>query len=217
MDGSLTQPATDGSGRDRENRRKALELLEEAGYELADGKLIEKATGKPVIFEMLAVTRDQERLFLDYARGLRLAGIEVSIRQVDPAQFQSRKTSFDFDMIQNRWGASLSPGNEQSFRWSSQAADTEGSFNYPGVKSSAADAAIAAMLAAKTREEFVSAVRAIDRVLISGAYVIPLFHLPAQWVAYWSELRNPPVTPLYGYQIDSWWIDGGGKARAETK
>jgi peptide/nickel transport system substrate-binding protein len=217
MDGSLTQPATDGSGRDRENRRKALELLEEAGYELADGKLIEKATGKPVIFEMLAVTRDQERLFLDYARGLRLAGIEVSIRQVDSAQFQSRKTSFDFDMIQNRWGASLSPGNEQSFRWSSQAADTEGSFNYPGVKSPAADAAIAAMLAAKTREEFVSAVRAIDRVLISGAYVIPLFHLPAQWVAYWSELRHPPVTPLYGYQIDSWWIDGGGKARAETK
>ncbi len=77
----------------------------------------------------------RRRLFLTFARELLKAGIEVNIRQVDSAQYQSRKTSFDFDMIQNSWAASLSPGNEQSFRWSSEAADTEGSFNYAGVKS----------------------------------------------------------------------------------
>jgi peptide/nickel transport system substrate-binding protein len=162
---------------------------------------------------MLAATRDQERLFLSYARALGKVGIEAAIRQIDSAQYQSRKTSFDFDMIQNSWGASLSPGNEQSFRWSSQAADTEGSFNYAGVRSPAADAMIAALLAAKGREEFVSSVRALDRVLMSGSYVVPLFHLPAQWIAYWAQLRHPEVTPLYGVQIDSWWVDAAASAQ----
>ncbi len=216
MEGTLSQPATDGSGRDRDNLRKALLLLQEAGYELKSGKLVNKATGQPLSLEMLAATRDQERLFLTYSRDLLKAGITASIRQVDSAQYQSRKTNFDFDIIQNNWSASLSPGNEQSYRWSSEAADTEGSFNYPGVKSEAADAMIRALLAAGTREDFVSAVRALDRVLMSGAYVLPLFHLPAQWVAHWSQLRHPEATPLYGFQIDSWWIEEP-RARAEAR
>jgi peptide/nickel transport system substrate-binding protein len=166
---------------------------------------------------MIAQTRDQERLFLNYKRSLSLIGIEVDIRQVDTAQFWNRKTNFDFDMIQNHWTASLSPGNEQSHRWSSRAADAEGSFNYAGVKSPAVDALIAAMLAATSREDFVSAVRALDRVLISGNYVVPLFHLPGQWVAYWSRLRHPEVTPLYGYQVDSWWIEGEARPREQTQ
>jgi len=207
MDGTLKQPATDGSGRDRANLRRALQLLAEAGYALKDGKLVNVATGQPAAFELLAATRDQERLFLTFARELLKAGIDVTIRQVDSAQYQSRKTSFEFDMIQNSWAASLSPGNEQSFRWSSEAAGTEGSFNYAGVKSPAADAAIGALLAARGREDFVAAVRALDRVLMSGAYVVPLYNLPGQWTAYWSRLRHPPVTPLYGAQIDCWWID----------
>ena len=217
MDGTLTQPVTDASGRDRNNRRNALQLLKEAGYEPVDGKLIETATGEAVGFEMLAATRDQERLFLNFARALRQVGIDVRIRQVDSAQYQARKTSFDFDMIQNSWGASLSPGNEQSFRWSQAAAGSEGSFNYPGVKSQAVDAMIAALLAAKTRADFVSAVRALDRVLMSGSYVVPLFHAPAQWVAYWRQLQHPAVTPLYGVQIDSWWLGEDGKPHAEAR
>lgn len=215
MEGRLTQPSTDGSGRDRRNRREALTLFQAAGYELQDSKLINKETGEPVRFEMLAATRDQERLFLTYARSLRRIGIEVTIRQVDSAQFWARKTSFDFDMIQNVWTASLSPGNEQKYRWSSEAAASEGSFNYAGVKNPAADAMIDALLAAKTREDFVSAVRAFDRVLLSGAYVLPLFHLPDQWVAHWRQLHHPEVTPVYGVQIDSWWIEGKGEAASQ--
>lgn len=218
MDGTLALPQSDGSGRDRDMRRRAVDLLKQAGYELGgDGKLASRATGLPLRFEMLAQSRDQERLFLNYKASLSLVGIEVDIRQVDTAQFWNRKTNFEFDMIQNIWTASLSPGNEQSYRWSSSAAETEGSFNYAGVKSPAVDAMIAAMLAAKGREEFVSAVRALDRVLLSGAYVVPLFHLPGQWVAYWTRLRHPETTPTYGYQIDSWWIDGDGKPRATTQ
>ena len=122
-------------------------------------------------------------------------------------QYQQRKQTYDFDMIQYFWPVSLSPGNEQSFRFGSAAAVTDGSFNYAGVRSPAVDAMIEALLAAKTRDDFVSAVRALDRVLLSGDYVVPLFHLPRQWVAYWRDLKRPDTTPLYGYRIDSWWIE----------
>jgi peptide/nickel transport system substrate-binding protein len=110
-------------------------------------------------------------------------------------------------MIQWNWSASLSPGNEQINRWSSKAADIEGSLNYPGVKNPAADAMIEALLQAGTAEDFTSAVRAFDRVLMSGDYVVPLFFLPKVWVAYWSRLRFPEIKPLAGFDLDTWWSE----------
>src|SRR5918996_1314311 len=181
-----------------------------------DATLIDAKTGAPFTFEILAATRTQERLLLTYARALKQMGIEVRIRQVDSAQYQRRKQTYDFDMIQFFWPASLSPGNEQSFRWGSEAAVTEGSFNYAGVKSPAVNAMIDAVLKAESRDDFVSAVRALDRVLLSGDYVIPLFYLPRQWVAHWSDLKPPDKTPLYGYQIKTWWLAPEG-VRAEGK
>ena len=210
MDGSFAFPVSDGTGENREGRREALQLLEAAGYQLTGGKLIKVATGEPFEFEILAATRGQERLLLTYARALKQVGIEARIRQVDSAQYQRRKQTYDFDMIQYFWPVSLSPGNEQSFRWGSEAAVTEGSFNYPGVKSAGVDAMIEALLRAGNRTGFVAAARALDRVLLSGDYVIPLFHLPRQWVAHWSDLKRPETTPLYGYQIDTWWLEPPG-------
>ncbi len=119
-------------------------------------------------------------------------------------------------MIQYDWPVSLSPGNEQAFRFGSEAAVTDGSFNYAGVKSDAVDAMIRAMLEAEDETDFVAAVRALDRLLLSGDYVVPLFHLPTQWVAYWRRLQRPEKTPLYGYQFDTWWAEptaAGGSAR----
>jgi len=213
MDGSFAFPVSDGTGENREGRLEALQLLEQAGYKLVDGKLINAATGEPFEFEILAATRAQERLLLTYARALKQVGIDARIRQVDSAQYQRRKQTYDFDMIQYFWPVSLSPGNEQSFRWGSEAAVTEGSFNYPGVKSAGVDAMIEAMLKAEDRTNFVSAVRALDRILLSGDYLIPLFHLPSQWVAHWRDLRRPDTTPLYGYQIDAWWLDPAQAAK----
>ena len=209
MDGTFSFPTTDGSGENREGRVEALKLLEEAGWRLKGGKLVNDAD-EPFEFEILAATRAQERLLLTYARALKQVGIDARIRQVDSAQYQRRKQTYDFDMIQYVWPVSLSPGNEQAFRWGSQEAVTEGSFNYAGVKSEAVDAMIGALLKAEDRESFVSAVRALDRVLLSGDYVISLFHLPRQWVAHWSDLKRPESTPLYGYQIDTWWIEPTG-------
>jgi peptide/nickel transport system substrate-binding protein len=212
MDGSFAFPVSDGTGENRDGRQEALQLLEAAGYRLTDGKLINVATGEPFTFEILSVTRAQERLLLTYARALEQVGIEARIRQIDSAQYQRRKQTYDFDMIQNFWSASLSPGNEQSFRFGSGAAATEGSFNYPGVKSAGIDAMIEALLKAKDPKGFVAAARALDRLLLSGDYVIPLFHLPRDWVAHWSDMKRPEMTPLYGYQIDTWWIDPERKA-----
>jgi peptide/nickel transport system substrate-binding protein len=213
LDGTFSLPVSDGSGENREGRREALQLLEAAGWRLEGGKLINK-TGEPFTFEILAVTRAQERLLLSFAQALKQIGIEARIRQVDSTQYQQRKQTYDFDMIQYFWPVSLSPGNEQSFRFGSAAAATDGSFNYAGIKSAAVDAMIDALLAAKTRDDFVSAVRALDRVLLSGDYVIPLFHLPRQWVAYWREIKRPDTTPLYGYRVDSWWSEPAAASRA---
>jgi peptide/nickel transport system substrate-binding protein len=127
------------------------------------------------------------------------------VRVVDAVQFEGRRLAYDFDMIQNRWDQSLSPGNEQAFYWGSAAADQPGTRNYMGVKSPAVDAMIAALLRAEGHDDFVAAVRALDRVLISGFYSVPLFHLPGQWVAHWTTVRRPATTSLYGYLYESWW------------
>ena len=205
MEGSYRLPITDGSGHNRKNWRQALNLFNQAGYELKNGRLINKASGEQLAFELLAGTTVNERLFLAFSRDLARLGIDAQVRVVDSAQYQSRIKAYDYDMIQTRWPSSLSPGNEQIFRWSSKLADRQGTFNFAGVKNPAVDAMIDAMLAAKGEEEFESAVRALDRVLISGYYVLPLFHLPKQWVGYWTRLEHPEKTSLFGYQLDTWW------------
>jgi peptide/nickel transport system substrate-binding protein len=206
LDGSFNLPVTDGSGENRASLQAAHKLLMEAGWKLEGGRLVKG--GAPLAFEVLAQTRQQERLLLSYARTLERLGISLRVRIVDTPQYWSRLKSFDFDMIQWTWSASLSPGNEQINRWSSKAADIEGSLNYPGVKNPAADAMIEALLLATTAEEFTAAVRAFDRVLMSGDYVVPLFYLPKVWVAHWSHLRFPATQPLGGYDLDTWWSDG---------
>jgi len=203
--GTYRFPASDGNAENRANLQAAFKLLTEAGYRLENNVLVKD--GSPLSFEFLAQTRQQERLILSYARTLERLGIAVRIRQVDSAQYWSRLKNYDFDMIQWTWGASLSPGNEQINRWSSKAAAIEGTLNYPGVENDAVDAMINALLQAEAAEDFVAAVRALDRALISGDYVIPLFYLPKIWVAYWQHLRQPSVLPLAGVDIDTWWSE----------
>ena len=205
MNGTYRFPKTDGGGHNRDNARKAFALLREVGYVLQGRTMVHKKTGKPLSFEILASSPALDRLLGGYVKQLARLGITATVRAVDSAQYQARIRDYDFDMMQMKWRSSLSPGNEQLFRWSSDIADQPGTFNYAGVKNPAADTMIQAMLAAKTSEDFVSAVRALDRVLLSGDYVIPLFHTPKDWVAHWRKLRFPKTTPLFGFNIDTWW------------
>jgi len=205
LDGTWSPPATDGSDHDRDTLRQALELFKSAGYELSGTKLRSRSTGQPLTFEIMVTTRDDERLALAFANQLSRAGITAQVRLVDAVQYQQRLATFDFDMIEYRWEQSLSPGNEQAFYWGSAAADQEGSRNYMGVRSKAIDAVITAMLRARDRADFVAAVRALDRILISGSYVVPLFYLPDQWVARWNYVAHPERTSLSGYLPETWW------------
>ncbi len=205
LDGTWSPPVSDGSGRDRVTLKRALDLFAAAGYELRGTALVERKSGRPLTFEILVTARDEERLALLFSQSLKRAGIAARVRLVDAVQFEGRRLTYDFDMIQNRWDQSLSPGNEQAFYWGSAAADQPGTRNYMGVKSPAVDAMIAALLKAEDRGDFVAAVRALDRVLISGFYVIPLFYLPAQWVARWTTVGRPTTTSLYGYLPETWW------------
>jgi len=205
LDGSYRLPVGDGSGRDRATLRSALTLLSEAGYQLDGTVLRQRSTRAPFSFEILVTTRDQERIALAYAGDLKRAGIAASVRAVDAVQFEQRRLGFDFDMIENRWDQSLSPGNEQSFYWGSEAADRQGSRNYMGARDPAIDAMIAAMLEARQRPAFVSAVRALDRALMSGFYAIPLFNLQEQWIARWNRIERPSATALTGYLPETWW------------
>jgi len=205
LDGSYRLPVTDGSGRDRVTLRSALNLLSQAGYALDGTVLRQRSTKLPLTFEILVSTRDQERIALAYQRDLKRAGIEVSVRSVDAVQFDQRRLGFDFDMIQNRWDQSLSPGNEQWLYWGSAAADSQGSRNYMGARDPAIDAMIEALLAARRRPGFVSAVRALDRALISGFYVIPVFNVREQWIARWNRIERPATSALTGYLPETWW------------
>jgi peptide/nickel transport system substrate-binding protein len=205
LDGSYRLPVTDGSGRDRTTLRNALTLLSEAGYDLDGTVLRQRTTKTPLTFEILVTTRDQERIALAYSRDLKRAGIEASVRAVDPVQFDQRRLGYEFDMVQNRWDQSLSPGNEQSFYFGSQAADIPGTRNYMGAKDPAIDALIDALLEARERPAFVSAVRALDRLLMSGFYAIPLFNAGEQWIARWNRVERPARAALTGYLPETWW------------
>ncbi|MPZ58682.1 MAG: ABC transporter substrate-binding protein [Rhizobiales bacterium] len=205
LEGQWRPPVSDGSGRDRRVLERALALLRSAGYAVTDTKLRSTRTGAPLAFEILVTTRDVERLALAFQRQLKRVGIDAHIRTVDAVQYDRRRLAYDFDMIHNVWDQSLSPGSEQSFYWSSAAADSPGTRNYMGAKNPAIDGIIAAVLRAHRRAGLVTAVRALDRVLISARYVVPLFYRPGQWVARWAYIRHPDITSAYGYLPETWW------------
>lgn len=203
--GRWRPPVSDGSGRDREIARAALAELASAGYALEDGALRD-SHGATLGFEILVKTRAEERLALDYSAMLARIGVAAQVRLVDETQFQRRRQRFDFDMMPASFPASASPGAEQVGRWSSAAASQEGAFNVAGVRSPAVDAMISALLAANSEKDFVAAVRALDRLLLSGFYIVPFYHAKSQWIAYSARLGHPARTPLYGVDLDAWWM-----------
>ncbi|MGP6088426.1 extracellular solute-binding protein [Antarctobacter jejuensis] len=204
-------PVSDGSARNRKNIAKALDLMAEAGWTVQDG-VLKNAEGQPFTFDILIQQGQGENVSMAdiYLRALERMGIAATITTIDPAQYTERTNKFDFDMTTFRRGLSLSPGNEQYLYWGSEAADQEGSRNWMGIKSPAAEAMIATLLGAQTRDEFLAATRALDRVLTTGRYVIPVQDRYAvSRIAYAKELKYPEYLPIYGdwigFQPDVWW------------
>jgi len=201
-----TLPKTDGSGNNRENLRAAAALLKQAGWEVKDGQLVDK-DGQPFAFEILLDEPSWERIVAPYVESLKRLGIAARIRTVDTAQYSNRYKSFDYDVVVDVFGQSESPGNEQREFWGSAAADEPGSHNTIGIKSPAIDTLIDKLIASTSREALVTAVHALDRVLLWGNYMVPMFHLSADRVAYWDKFGMPDVIPDEGVQPGTWWFD----------
>ncbi|WP_176086193.1 extracellular solute-binding protein [Martelella sp. HB161492] len=200
-----TLPVGGSEDNERKNLMAALKLLKEAGFERKGTQMINTSTGKPFTFEILISNPGLDVVLLPYTEELRKIGITATIRVVDDSQYQNRVNDFDYDMIWNVWGQSLSPGNEQLYYWGSKAADQPGSQNYAGISDPGIDQLINRVIFAKDRDELVAASKALDRVLLAHDYVIPLYYSKNYRIAYWDRITHPTL-PEYGLDFpDSWW------------
>ena len=206
LDGSYRLPVSDGSGRDRKMLKKAVDLLGAAGWKIGDTGLVNDK-GEAFAFTITIQNPDQEKIALHFQRSLQMIGIKAEVKKIDDTQFKQQQTSYDYDMIPVAWYNSLSPGNEQTLYFGSSGKTTPGTRNYPGIADPAVDHAIEAMLHAKSQEDFEAAVRAEDRLLVAGFYIVP-FYAPDQWVARWSQIgSNPPdKQPLPGFEGTTLWF-----------
>ncbi|MEL6520435.1 MAG: extracellular solute-binding protein [Pseudomonadota bacterium] len=205
-------PVSDGQKGNRRGRRAALKLLEEAGWSAADGTL-RNAAGEPLAFELLlqAGSAQQANIAELYVEALGAIGAEVELVTVDSAQYKERTQVYDFDMTPYSRPMSLSPGNEQLLYWGAEGVEEPGTRNWMGMNSPAAEAMINAMLNAESHDSFVAAVRALDRVLTAGRYVVPIWYQPKSFLAHRAEMKYPETLPIYGdwlgFLPDIWWID----------
>ncbi len=201
---TVAPPEAANEGQFRANLLKAEGLLREAGYTIRNNQLF-TPTHMPVAFEIMLSDPIEEKVALTWAQNLKRLGITANIRTIDSAQYQSRLAAFDYDVTANKWFNSLSPGNEQMYFWSSASADQKGSRNYAGVRNPVIDALAAAIPNAATREDLVASTHALDRVLMQGHYMIPLYYLGADNIASWDKLHHPEQMSLYGNVMESWW------------
>lgn len=203
-------PVSDGTERNRGNIRAAIDLMEDAGYTITEGQMV-GPDGAPFTFEILlkqGSTEEQSIIDL-YTQSLERVGITPTITTIDSAQFKERTTNYDFDMSYNRWGMSLSPGNEQKLYWGCDGVEAPGTRNWMGMCSPAAEAMIDEILNSESRDDFIAATRALDRVLTTGRYVIPIYQWNISRIAHAKQLKYPTEIPIYGdwigWQPDVWW------------
>ncbi|MEP5200311.1 MAG: extracellular solute-binding protein [Paracoccaceae bacterium] len=206
-------PEGDGSEPNRRNLPKALGLMADAGWTLGDDGLLKNDAGEPFAFDILlssGATETQQIVDI-YVAALTRLGAKVTVTVSDSAELKERTNAFDFDMTWYSRGLSLSPGNEQNLYWGSEAADTEGSRNWMGMKSPAAEAMIERLLTLESQDDFRAAAKALDRVLTAGRYVVPIWHSPVARIAHDAKLRYPSELPMYGdwigFQPDVWWYE----------
>lgn len=211
-------PTTDGTGSDRRNLREAQKLLNEAGWKLdtaaKTGLVVKNSKGETLDVEFLITAPTFERIIGPYVRQLQSIGINASIRRVDPAQYEARAKSYDFDIVVSRFVMNLTPGIELKTYWSSEAADSQGSRNLAGIKDPVVDALIDKAISAKSRAELLTATRALDRVLRANNYWIPHWFKASHHIAHWDKFSRPAIKPRYALgALDTWWYDPAKAAK----
>lgn len=191
----------------RQNMRTAYRLLDEAGWIIKHGKRVHKQTGQPFDFEILLGAPEDEKIALHFARALEKAGINVRIHVMDSAAYRARMNDYDFDMTVYYWQSSLSPGTEQVLYFGCEAGRQPARWNFPGICDPDIDALADSIARSTSREDLLAAVHELDKRLMAGHYMIPLFYNGADYYAYWKPLTRPDTTPIYGAVIETWWMD----------
>jgi microcin C transport system substrate-binding protein len=214
-----TNPVNGNPAAVRTNRRTALRLFREAGYEVRNAQLVNGKTGEPFAVEFLGNNPLFERVFLFYKPWLVRLGIDVTVRTVDEAQYENRLRTWDFDIITYAWAQSILPGTDQRGYWGSQAADQPGSENVIGIKNPAVDAMIEKVISAKSYDDLVAAARALDRVLLWNNYVVPQWSYNKLRTARWDRFSRPSSLPKYGLSgfPTLWWWDAEKAAKVGSR
>ena len=215
-------PVSDGSGQDRTLLRKAVQLLNDAGYVVKDGKRV-LPNGEVFTVEFLNDENSIQPHHAPYIKNLGTLGIEATFRLVDAVQYRARLEDFDFDMTIERFSLSATPGDAMRTFFTSQAAKTKGSYNLAGISDPVIDALVEKILAADSREELTLACHVFDRVFRAGRYWVPQWYRTNHPVAYWDVFEHPKKLPRY--QIDNysssmgerilWWYDAAKAAKLE--
>lgn len=207
-----TLPAGDGTERNRAGTAAALEQMEAAGWTIQDGVMAD-VDGNPFTFNILLQSGSSENAaMMDmFTQSLERIGVTPTISTVDSAQYKEATDAFDFDMTYYRRGLSLSPGNEQFAYYGSEFVNEPGTRNLMGVSSPAVDEMITKLLTSESQDDFVAAVKALDRTLTSGRYVIPIYQWNISRLAHTKELKYPDTMPIFGdwpgWQPDVWWYE----------
>ncbi|HEY5716495.1 MAG TPA: extracellular solute-binding protein [Psychromonas sp.] len=209
-------PKSNADGNIREQMRKAVKLLELAGYQLKESKMQDR-DGQQLSFEFLLYSKDFERVVHPFRRNLQRIGIKTSIRLVDVSQYINRLNNFDFDLVSLRKGQSISPGNEQSGHWGCASAMEPGTSNWAGICHPVIDLLVNKLIMADTREELVQTTRALDRVLLTQHFVIPQWYLPAYRIAYWDKFSHPQVAPTYDLGLSTWWSTAAENSKEDRQ
>jgi microcin C transport system substrate-binding protein len=213
-----TNPVGGSPEATRANLREGLRLMKLGGYEVRERKLVNVKSGEQMTVEFLLASPQFERLVLRYQPSLERMGIAVTVRTIDPSQYENRLRNWDYDIIVDSWGESLSPGNEQRAFWGSAAADQPGSQNSVGIKNPAIDALIERVIYTKNRAELEAAVKALDRVLLWNHYVVPQWTYGKARTARWDRFGRPDKMPTYGASSfpTIWWWDAARAAKVRS-
>jgi microcin C transport system substrate-binding protein len=210
-------PVSDGSGQDRTLLRKASALLQEAGFQVKNGKRV-LPDGEPITIEFLLDEPSFQPHHMVFIKNLTTLGIDATVRMVDPVQFKKREDDFDFDLVVQRSSFSSTPGDSLRSYFSSQAANLKGSQNLAGISDPVIDTLIERIVAADNRPDLVTACKALDRIIRSGRYWVPHWYKASHWIAYWDVLGRPPTKPRYARGIpETWWYDRGKAAKLEQR
>lgn len=213
----FTNPVYGSQKNKRKNLRTAAKLLHEAGWKVDDNQILRNSKGEAFSVEFLLVSPLFERIVLPYVRQLKLLGVQAKVRTVDDSQYTRRTQTFDFDIVVGSWRQSLSPGNEQRDFWGSASASRNGSRNLIGIENEAIDQLIDNVIFAKDRQGLVAATKALDRTLLWNHYVVPMWHIPYQRVAYWNRFGKPDVQPDHSIGFPAiWWWDETKAAKVKS-